>query len=133
MLNLPNVTETKLITDEDNYLIHAESVVAIRDCPHCRSANSVVIGSRKQKYVVAQMHTKKVRIEFTRKRFKCKPCGKTYFEPLEWLHEDFRMPKRTLEYAVKQAAKVPFMSVARELGVDEKTVRSTLASKSEIQ
>lgn len=43
------------------------------------------------------------------------------------------MPKRTLEYAVKQAAKVPFMSVARELGVDEKTVRPTLASKSEIQ
>ncbi|MEJ3672425.1 ISL3 family transposase [Vibrio vulnificus] len=128
MLNLPNVTETKLVTDEDNYLIHAESVIAIRDCPQCRSADSVVIGSRKQKYVDAQMHTKKVRIEFTRKRFKCKPCGKTYFEPLEWLHEDFRMPKRTVEYAVKQAAKVPFLSVARELGVDEKTVRNIFAN-----
>ncbi|AHJ01718.1 Mobile element protein [Vibrio parahaemolyticus UCM-V493] len=128
VLNLRNVSVLQLEEGEDNYLIHAESVVAIRDCPQCRSADSVVIGNRKQKYVDAQMHTKKVRIEFTRKRFKCKPCGKTYFEPLEWLHEDFRMPKRTVEYAVKQAAKVPFLSVARELGVDEKTVRNIFAN-----
>ncbi|EOW9544068.1 ISL3 family transposase [Vibrio parahaemolyticus] len=113
---------------EESYIIHAESVVVIRDCPECRSANSVVIGKRVQKYVDAQMHTKKVRIEYTRKRLKCKSCNKTYFEPLEWLHEDFRMPKRTVEYAVKQAAKVPFLSVARELGVDEKTVRNIFAN-----
>lgn len=128
MLNLRNVSVLQLEEREESYIIHAESVVVIRDCPECRSANSVVIGKRVQKYVDAQMHTKKVRIEYTRKRLKCKSCNKTYFEPLEWLHEDFRMPKRTVEYAVKQAAKVPFLSVARELGVDEKTVRNIFAN-----
>ncbi|MBF4348643.1 hypothetical protein EAY19_21515, partial [Vibrio anguillarum] len=113
---------------EDSYVIHAESVVIVRDCPECRSADSVVIGKRVQRYVYTQMHAKTVRISFTRKRLKCKPCGKTYFEPLEWLHEDFRMPKRTVDYIVKRAAKVPFLSVASELGVDEKTIRNVFAN-----
>jgi hypothetical protein len=51
MLNLPNVTETKLVTSEEDYLIHAESVVSIRDCPHCR----LVSGSRKFAGVLNEM------------------------------------------------------------------------------
>ncbi|WP_171758016.1 ISL3 family transposase [Vibrio sp. RE86] len=128
MLNLRNVSVLQLEENEDSYVIHAESVVIVRDCPECRSADSVVIGKRVQRYVDTQMHAKTVRISFTRKRLKCKPCGKTYFEPLEWLHEDFRMPKRTVDYIVKRAAKVPFLSVASELGVDEKTIRNVFAN-----
>lgn len=128
LLNLPNVVVRNLEEDDDSYVIHAESVVAIRDCPACRSADSVVIGKRIQSYVDTQMHAKTVRISFTRKRLKCKACGKTYFEPLEWLHDDFRMPKRTVDYIVKRAAKVPFLSVASELGVDEKTVRNVFSN-----
>ncbi|PMN73186.1 ISL3 family transposase [Enterovibrio norvegicus] len=128
LLNLPNVVVRNLEEDDESYVIHAESSVAIRDCPECRSAESVVIGKRIQGFVDTQMHAKTVRISFTRKRLKCKPCGKTYFEPLEWLHEDFRMPKRTVDYIVKRAAKVPFLSVASELGVDEKTIRNVFAN-----
>nr|WP_253825696.1 ISL3 family transposase [Vibrio sp. RE86] len=128
VLNLRNVSVLQLEENEDSYVIHAESVVIVRDCPECRSADSVVIGKRVQRYVDTQMHAKTVRISFTRKRLKCKPCGKTYFEPLEWLHEDFRMPKRTVDYIVKRAAKVPFLSVASELGVDEKTIRNVFAN-----
>ncbi|ATC60306.1 ISL3 family transposase [Vibrio anguillarum] len=128
LLNLRNVSVLQLEEHEDSYVIHAESVVIVRDCPECRSADSVVIGKRVQRYVYTQMHAKTVRISFTRKRLKCKPCGKTYFEPLEWLHEDFRMPKRTVDYIVKRAAKVPFLSVASELGVDEKTIRNVFAN-----
>lgn len=128
MLNLRNVSVLQLEEDEDSYVIHAESVVIIRDCPECRSADSVVIGKRVQRYVDTQMHAKTVRISFTRKRLKCKACNKTYFEPLEWLHDDFRMPRRTVDYIVKRAAKVPFLSVASELGVDEKTIRNVFAS-----
>ena len=128
MLNLRNVSVLQLEENEDSYVIHAESVVIIRDCPECRSADSVVIGKRIQRYVDTQMHAKTVRISFTRKRLKCKACGKTYFEPLAWLHEDFRMPIRTVDYVVKRAAKVPFLSVASELGVDEKTIRNVFAN-----
>lgn len=128
LLNLPNVVVRNLEEDDESYVIHAESSVAIRDCPECSSADSVVIGKRIQGFVDTQMHAKTVRISFTRKRLKCKPCGKTYFEPLEWLHEDFRMPKRTVDYIVKRAAKVPFLSVASELDVDEKTIRNVFAN-----
>ncbi|CAK2098870.1 transposase [Vibrio crassostreae] len=128
MLNLRNVSVLLLEENEDSYVIHAESVVIIRDCPECRSTDSVVIGKRIQRYVDTQMHAKTVRISFTRKRLKCKACGKTYFEPLAWLHEDFRMPIRTVDYVVKRAAKVPFLSVASELGVDEKTIRNVFAN-----
>ncbi|TDE19266.1 ISL3 family transposase [Vibrio owensii] len=128
MLNLNNVAVKTLDENEDSYVIHAESVVVVRDCPECRSADSVAIGKRVQRYVDTQMHAKTVRISFTRKRLKCKPCGKTYFEPLEWLHDDFRMPKRTVDYIVRRAAKVPFLSVASELGIDEKTVRNVFAN-----
>lgn len=128
MLNLYNVSVSSLEEVGDSYVIHAASIVTIRDCPKCRSANSVVIGKRVQRYVDTQMHAKTVRISFTRKRLKCKPCGKTYFEPLEWLHEYFRMPRRTVDYIVKRAAKVPFLSVASELGIDEKTVRNVFAN-----
>lgn len=103
MLNLLNVAVKALDENEDSYVIHAESVVVVRDCPECRSADSVAIGKRIQRYVDTQMHAKTVRISFTRKRLKCKPCGKTYFEPLEWLHDDFRMPKRTVDYIVRRS------------------------------
>lgn len=128
MLNIQNVKEVDLEEDDESYVIHAESVVVVRDCPSCRSAESVVIGSRTQPYVDTQMHAKTVRINFTRKRLKCKACGKTYFEPLGWLHHEFRMTKRTADYIVRRAAKVPFLSVSSELGIDEKTVRNVFAN-----
>ena len=132
MLNLPNVVITGRDEDEESYLIHAESEATVRLCPSCGSFNSVVIGSRNQPFVDTQMHAKTVRILFTRKRLKCKDCGKTYFELLEWLHEDFRMPTRTVDYIIKRAARVPFLSVASELGVDEKTVRNVFANYVEL-
>lgn len=48
MLNLHNVAVKALDENEDSYIIHAQSVVAVRDCPECRSADSIAIGKRVQ-------------------------------------------------------------------------------------
>lgn len=66
MLNLRNVSVLQLEEHEDSYVIHAESVVIVRDCPECRSADSVVIGKRVQRYVDTQMHAKKLIAKCTR-------------------------------------------------------------------
>jgi transposase len=38
------------------------------------------------------------------------------------------MTKRTADYIIRRAAKVPFLSVSSELGIDEKTVRNVFAN-----
>ena len=129
MLNLPNVQTTQREEHDEHYVIHAESVMPVRDCPECRSANSVVIGSRIQPYADTPMHGKTVQLKFKRIRFRCKACTKTYFEPLEWLSDDYRMPRRTVEYVVRRAAKVPFLSISSELGIAEKTARNVFATR----
>lgn len=124
MLNLENVVINEREEHDSDYVLHAESQSPNRRCPECTSSNTVSIGSREQRIRDTSMHGKRVIILYKRKRLRCKSCNKTFFEPLSFLDDDYRMTRRCVEYIVSRSYSVPFLHVATDVGVDEKTIRN---------
>ena len=79
---------------------------------------------KEQLFMDTPMHGKRVGILFLRKRFKCRDCGKTFFELPPDLDEEHLMTRRLVEYIERQSLRKPFVHVADEIGIDEKTVRN---------
>ena len=80
--------------------------------------------TKEQLFMDTPMHGKRVGILFLRKRFKCRDCGKTFFELPPDLDEEHLMTRRLVEYIERQSLRKPFVHVADEIGIDEKTVRN---------
>lgn len=128
VLNLNNLKVIEREELDENYVVHARSISPSRSCSECGALNTVIIGKVIQPYADTPMHGKTVKIKFERKRLRCKDCGKTCFESLNWLSNDFRMTKRAEEYVMKRCGKVPFIHVATELDVTEGTIRNVFAN-----
>lgn len=128
MLNIENLKVIELEENEENYVVHAQSISPNRTCAECGSTNTVIIGKSSQPYTDTPMHGKTVKIKFIRKRLRCKDCSKTCFEKLDWLSSDFRMTKRAVEHIMRRCSKVPFLHVASELDVTEGTIRNVFAN-----
>ena len=58
-----------------------------------------------------------------RQRYRCVACRKTWFEALPEVDERCFATARLVRYVQRQALTRPFVSVAAETGIDEKTVR----------
>ncbi len=65
----------------DHYKVEADGGVVPTVCPSCQNV-LYRHGSQRQTYIDTPMHGKRVVIELERKRYRCKICGKTLFEPL---------------------------------------------------
>lgn len=128
MLNIENLVVVDVDEHIDDYVLHAQSSLPNRTCPNCSSDKSVSIGDREQRIRDTSMHGKRVIILFKRKRLKCKSCSRTFFEHLSFLDEDYRMTRRCVEYIVNRSYSVPFLHIASDIGVDEKTVRNIFSS-----
>lgn len=128
MLNIDNLKVIEREELDESYVIHAQSISPDRTCSECGSINTVVIGKRIQPYADTPMHGKTVKLQFNRKRLRCKGCSKTSFEQLSWLSDDFRMTKRAEEYVMRRCGKVPFIHVSSEIDVTEGTIRNVFAN-----
>ena len=69
------------------------------------------------------MHGRRVGIYIDTRRFRCRICEKTFYEPLPEVNEKRLMTQRLVDWIGKQAVKRTFSSIAEEVGIDEKTVR----------
>ncbi|OIQ80722.1 transposase [mine drainage metagenome] len=70
------------------------------------------------------MHGKRVGLYIDTKRFRCRSCTKTFYETLPDIDQNRMMTSRLSEWIGKQAIKRTFASIAEEVGIDEKSVRS---------
>jgi transposase len=67
---------------------------------------------------------KSVVIDITRRRWRCKTCGKTVTQPLEFMAEGhYRMTRRLLEYLEVQSLCEIELSLSEETGVFVRTIR----------
>jgi len=80
-------------------------------------------GSEPRKYMDSPVHGLPVIIEINRKRFRCKSCSKTAFQPLEDMDDCHQATSRLVKYVGEKALNQTFASVAREVGMDEKSVK----------
>lgn len=123
-LNIPSLKTLKVEENENDYYVLAEMVSPPTYCPHCGCvANLYGHGGKRQLF----MHVpsdKRVGIFLDRKRFRCKECDKTFFEPLPDMDEKRMMTKKLVNYIEKLSLKRTFASLAEDIGINEKTIRN---------
>jgi len=124
ILNLPAYKVTALDQDERDYHINAEVRAPPKACLHCRSENLVGFGRREQLVRDLPSHGKRVGLYVDTRRYRCRSCSKTFYEPLPEVDERRPMTSRLVTWIGKQAIKRTFASIADEVGIDEKSVRS---------
>jgi len=113
--------------NEYDYLIKVESISPFSYCPKCFTADKQGFGKKQVLYMDLPIHGKRVGILVNKKRFRCKKCGGTFFETLDMMSGKRQMTKRLLEYIEKQSLKRTNVSIAKEVGIDEKTVRNIIS------
>ena len=121
-LHLPNLRTLAAQDKGDHYLVEAEGSVVPTACPTCQSP-LYRHGSQRQAYLDTPMHGKRVVIEIDRKRYRCKVCGKTLFEPLPVMDSKRLATTRMVQHIERHCLRKTFAEVSREVGVDDKTIR----------
>jgi transposase len=124
ILNLPTYHVTHVDCDDHDYHVKAEVKAPLTACVHCRSDSIVGFGRREQLVRDLPSHGKRVGIYVDTRRFRCRACSKTFYEPLPVVDARRPMTSRLIEWIGKQAIKRTFASIADEVGIDEKSVRS---------
>lgn len=125
ILNLPNFKVQNIEENEHDYLVAAETAPPPFCCPHCGTykPNLTRFGRKKQLFMDLPIHAKRVGIVVNRQRYRCNECNTTFLEPLEDMDEKRQMTKRLIQYIEKQSLKRTFVSIAEDVGLDEKTIR----------
>lgn len=121
-----NLTHLKTVSYQDNgdhYCVTAAGSLEPPVCLSCGHTSFYGHGSQRQAYMDTPMHGKRVLIEIDRRRFRCKSCGKTVFEPLPDMDGKRQATSRLIQYVEKRCMKDTFSALAREIGIDDKTVR----------
>lgn len=67
-----------------------------------------------------------VRVEVWRPRYACSACGRSFVLPVPGLDKKRRVTTRLVEYIRKEVLTRTFVDIAREVGVDERTVHNIL-------
>lgn len=130
-INLPLLTVLSVEETDHDYHVDAESAQAPVACISCQSKDIVGFGKRAQLYNDLPIHGKRVGITVSRRRYKCKSCGVTFYEPLATMHEHHRATVRLIRYIEHESMRRTFASVAADTGVDEKTIRSIFKRSAE--
>lgn len=122
-LHLPNLRTVNVQEVDDLYRVETKGSVVPTTCPTCASA-LYRHGSQRQTYMDTPMHGKQVLIEVDRKRYRCKVCGKTLFEPLPAIDSKRLATRRLVQHIERHCLRKTFAELAREVGVDDKTIRN---------
>ncbi len=124
ILHLPSYSVIKVDDTDHDYHIYAEVAESPTFCPHCESRSFVGFGRREQLIRDLPMHAKRVGIYVDTRRFKCRGCDKTFYEPLPDVDEKRLMTARLIKWIGQQSIKRPFLHLADEVGIDKKTVKN---------
>lgn len=115
-----NVDRVQL--QRDQYIVHASSIRNPSACPDC-GGWLYSHGLRDQQLRDVPYDGRPVVIQITRRRYRCRDCGRTILQPLPGVGERGRLTLRLVGYIQRAARSRSYISVARETGVTEKTVR----------
>jgi transposase-like protein len=93
-------------------------------CPYCQG--SITVGYGRRQFSVRDVpldHLQVVRV-INRRRFKCCTCKKTFHEPLPDVAANRRTTVHLVSLVQEMVMRMPFNAIAKQVGLDEKTVRS---------
>jgi len=108
---------------DDVRVIQAQVLVQPAECPFCKAADPYRHDSREQEFADAPIRGVPVRIQFQRRRYRCRACRKTFFEPLPGFSTKRNMTQRLVHYIARDSLIRTFTDVAKDVSVDVQTVR----------
>ena len=115
---------THLQEGDHEYHIDALTTSPPLICSHCSHPEIDGFGRREQLVKDLPMHGKRVGVYIYTRRYRCKSCAKTFYETLPDVDRRRPMTNRLVKWIEKNSVKRTFSSIAEEVGVDEKTIRS---------
>jgi transposase len=124
ILNLPGLYVVNFRETATEYHVRAKPKVVSRQCPSCGPAGKVVIHEHKTLFVRDMpSHGRSVAIHIDVPRFKCHGCVKTFTAVVPEVDADCWMTERLRKWIGRQGLDCPFSEIAKQVGLDEKTVR----------
>jgi transposase len=124
ILNLAAYAVTAVQETDHDYHVDATVKDALKACPHCQAPDPLGFGRREQVVRDLPMHGKRVGLYIDTRRYRCRVCSRTFYEPLPDVDERRSMTSRLVAWIGRQAIKHTFASIAEDVGIDEKSVRS---------
>lgn len=128
ILQLPDLEVKEVITENDCYHIKATIVKEREYCNRCWQNNLVRNGTKLKMYGDIPIHDKHVGIYISFKRYLCKDCRSTLYQYTESIDALHLMTSRLVKYIYTKASNNTFSALAREIGVDKKTIRNVFSN-----
>jgi len=102
LLGFKDVKVKKVESDDFSVTIHIETVKKEQTCPCCNNATSKVHDYRFQTIKDCPIQFKNTFIKLRKRRYKCKNCGKQFFEDVNFLPKYYRMSNRLSAWICRQ-------------------------------
>lgn len=125
ILNLPCLKTLRVRETDTDWYIAAETIDRPSPCPRCHASNPRLTGHGRKQQIFQDIpiNGKRACILVERRRYTCRECGNTFLERLVDMDDRRNITKRLLRYIQIQALTDTFASLAREIGLSEKTIR----------
>lgn len=123
LLDLKNIKSLSSKVADGVRFIEAEVLEEPGACVFCQAPDPYRHDSREQAFADAPIRGQPVRVLFHRRRYRCRVCRKTFFEPLLGFSVKRNMTQRLVHYIARDALIRTFADVARDVAVDVQTVR----------
>lgn len=121
---LPNLEHISTITTDTTMTIMATCATVPECCVRCGTVGKLYRhGPDWRAFRDAPHIPLHVIFRLKVQRWKCRECGTTFSQDLPDMDEHRQMTKRCVAYIVHRGVADTFSSIARDVGVDEKTVR----------
>jgi transposase len=125
ILNLPSLKVVRVDTLEDlDYHFYCIPTDEPKCCRKCESPDLYNHGYKGHLYVDTPIHGRRVGILLSRRRYKCRSCGATFFQSCDDVSERHRTTRRLVTYVENYGLSRTFTSIADEIGLTEGTVRN---------
>lgn len=129
---MPAIAKGK--TEEgDKTVLHVEMTGEPSPCPSCGASEVVGFGKRTQSVADIPENGKPVELQVITRRFRCKNCGRSFYESVEGVGGNRRMTDRLADWIRNEAPSRRFTEIAAESGLSEGTVRALLRASGDYE
>ena len=112
--------------------IRVEITKVTTACLHCGKSALIGHGVVEQAVIDTPTHGKPTKLVIARRRLLCAGCGKTFFEEAPDIDPKRLATRRLVEFVEQHGLRLTFMEVARQTGLDNKTVRNIVDGYREV-
>lgn len=129
-LYLDNWTVERFENANGRMTVWASYDLAPEACERCGVVGRLYVhGTVEIDYADAPLFGWPSRISVKVRRYRCRDCGKTFMQPLPDMQPNRQMTRRSVDFIERQTGNQTWTATAKQLGIDEKTIREITADQ----